>query len=167
MGEIISLNCCKWLQINRLFFRLLLAERNDPADQVDCGAGADRHRQRGQVRAPSPDSEPRPTQNRKRPRTLRPDRIPICGFLLCESRTGPGHLAGHSVANGHRGGGLQPGNGVSNHEIHSIGQTHFRGAARWKRENLPGRAGGCPPAPPQSRTSPIEAYGSSAHGLAL
>ena len=23
-GEIISLNCCKWLQINRLFFRLLL-----------------------------------------------------------------------------------------------------------------------------------------------
>ena len=25
----------------------------------------------------------------------------------------------------------------------------------------PGRAGGCPPAPPQSRTSPIKAYGSS------
>ena len=33
--------------------------------------------------------------------------------------------------------------------------------------DFPGRAGGCPPAPPQSRTSPIEAYGSSAHGLAL
>jgi hypothetical protein len=31
----------------------------------------------------------------------------------------------------------------------------------------PGRAGGFPPAPPQSRTSPIKAYGSSAHGFAL
>jgi hypothetical protein len=47
---------------------------------VDCGAGADRHGQRGQVRAPSSGSEPRPTQNRKRPRTLRPDRIPIYGW---------------------------------------------------------------------------------------
>ena len=27
--------------------------------------------------------------------------------------------------------------------------------------DFPGRAGGCPPAPPQSRTSPIKAYGSS------
>jgi hypothetical protein len=54
-------------------------ERNDPADPVDCGAGADRHGQRGQVRAPSSGSEPRPTQNRKRPRTLRPARIPIYG----------------------------------------------------------------------------------------
>jgi hypothetical protein len=26
-GEIISLNCCKWLQINRLFFRLLYFTR--------------------------------------------------------------------------------------------------------------------------------------------
>ena len=33
------------------------------------GAGADRHGQRGQVRAPSSGSEPRPTQNRKRTRT--------------------------------------------------------------------------------------------------
>jgi hypothetical protein len=33
--------------------------------------------------------------------------------------------------------------------------------------SLPGRAGGCPPAPPQSRTSPIKAYGSSDYGLAL
>jgi hypothetical protein len=56
------------------------AERNDPADQVDCGAGADRHGQRGQVRAPSSGSEPRPTQIRKRPRTLRPARIPIYGL---------------------------------------------------------------------------------------
>src|ERR1035437_9414288 len=56
------------------------AERNDPAAQVDCGAGADRHGQRGQVRAPSSGSEPRPTPNRKSPRTLRPDRIPIYGF---------------------------------------------------------------------------------------
>ena len=31
----------------------------------------------------------------------------------------------------------------------------------------PGRAGSFPPAPPQSRTSPIEAYGSSVHGFAL
>ena len=30
----------------------------------------------------------------------------------------------------------------------------------------PGRAGGFPPAPPQSRTSPIKAYGSSRHGFA-
>ena len=30
----------------------------------------------------------------------------------------------------------------------------------------PGRAGGCPPAPPQTRTSPIRAYGSSAYGFA-
>jgi hypothetical protein len=44
------------------------AERNDPADQVDCGAGAVRHGQRGQVRAPSSGSEPRPMQNRKHPR---------------------------------------------------------------------------------------------------
>ena len=44
-----------------------------------CGAGADRHGQRGQVRAPSSGSEPRPTQNRKSPRTLRPARIPIYG----------------------------------------------------------------------------------------
>ena len=57
------------------------AERNDPADRVDCGAGADGHGQRGQVRAPSSGSEPRPTQNRKRPRTLRLARIPICGPL--------------------------------------------------------------------------------------
>ncbi len=56
------------------------AERNDPADQVDCGAGADRHGQRGQVRAPSSGSEPRPTQSRKSPRTLRPARIPIYGL---------------------------------------------------------------------------------------
>jgi hypothetical protein len=53
---------------------------NDPADQVDCGAGADRHGQRGQVRAPSSGSEPKPTQNRKRPRTKRPARIPIYGW---------------------------------------------------------------------------------------
>ena len=53
------------------------AERNDPADQMDCGAVADRHGQRGQVRAPSSGSEPRPTQNRKSPRTMRPARIPI------------------------------------------------------------------------------------------
>src|ERR1017187_3560901 len=57
------------------------AERNDPADQVDCGAGTDRHGQRGQVRAPSSGSEPRPTQNRKRPRTMRPARILIYGPL--------------------------------------------------------------------------------------
>ena len=56
------------------------AGRNDPADQVDCGAGADRHGQRGQVRAPSSGSEPRPTQSRKSPRTLRPTRIPIYGW---------------------------------------------------------------------------------------
>jgi len=56
--------------------------RNDPADQVDCGAGADRHGQRGQVRAPSSGSEPRPTQNRNSPRTLRPARIPIYGLTL-------------------------------------------------------------------------------------
>ena len=56
-------------------------ERNDPADQVDCGAGADRHGQRGQVRVPSSSgSEPRPTQSRKRPRTMRPARIPIYGL---------------------------------------------------------------------------------------
>ena len=42
-------------------------ERNDPAHQVDCGAGADWHGQRSQVRAPSSGSEPRPTQNRKCP----------------------------------------------------------------------------------------------------
>ena len=29
------------------------------------------------------------------------------------------------------------------------------------RTDFPGRAGGCPPAPPRSRTSPIKAYGSS------
>src|ERR1035437_9718554 len=58
------------------------AERNDPADQVDCGAGADRHGQRGQVRAPASGSEPRPTQNRKSPRTLRPARIQIYGLTL-------------------------------------------------------------------------------------
>ena len=45
--------------------RCPVAERNDPADQVDCGAGADRHRQRGQVRAPASGSEPRPTQAAK------------------------------------------------------------------------------------------------------
>jgi hypothetical protein len=48
------------------------AERNDTADQVDCDAGADRHGQRGQVRAPSSGSEPGPTQSRKSPRTMRP-----------------------------------------------------------------------------------------------
>jgi hypothetical protein len=35
------------------------------------------HGQRGQVRAPSFGSETCPTQNRKRPRTMRPVRIPI------------------------------------------------------------------------------------------
>jgi hypothetical protein len=35
--------------------------------------------QRGQVRAPSSGSEPRPTPSRKSPRTMRPARIPICG----------------------------------------------------------------------------------------
>ena len=34
------------------------------------------------------------------------------------------------------------------------------------RTDFPGRAGGFPPAPPQSRTSPIKAYGSSRHGFA-
>jgi hypothetical protein len=33
-----------------------------------------------QLRAPSSGSQPRPTQNRKRPRTMRPARIPIYGF---------------------------------------------------------------------------------------
>jgi hypothetical protein len=56
------------------------AERNDPADQADCGAGADGHGQMGQVRTPSSGSEPRPTQNRKSPRTMRPARIPIYGL---------------------------------------------------------------------------------------
>jgi hypothetical protein len=50
-----------------------------PADQVDCGAGADGHGQNGQVRAPSSGSEPRPTPSRKSPRAMRPARIPIYG----------------------------------------------------------------------------------------
>jgi hypothetical protein len=62
-------------------------ERNDPADQAHCGAGADQHGQRGQVRAPSSGLEPRPTQSRKSPRTLRPARIPIYGCPLSLDRS--------------------------------------------------------------------------------
>jgi hypothetical protein len=74
---------------SKLRHRCPAAERNDPADQVDCGAGADRHGQRGQVRAPSSGSEPRPTQNRKRPRTLRPARILSFSFPGSQSRRRP------------------------------------------------------------------------------
>jgi hypothetical protein len=82
------------------------AERNDPADQVDCGAGADRHGQRGQVRAPSSGSEPRPTQNRKSPRTMRPARIPIYGF---QGESSYHQLASRDfVAHGFPLGGLSP-----------------------------------------------------------
>jgi hypothetical protein len=53
-AEIILLNCCKWLQINRTVFRLVLIYR-----RAESGLRA--------------------TQNRKRPRTVRPARIPIYG----------------------------------------------------------------------------------------
>ena len=73
------------------------AGRNGPADQVDCGAGADRHGQRGC--ASSSGSEPRPTQNRKSPRTLRPARIPIYGCPL--SLRLRGYLVHVSAASAH------------------------------------------------------------------
>ena len=71
-----------WLRPRQAGQRCPAAERNDPADQVDSGAGANRHGQRGQVRAPSSGSEPKPTPSRKGPRTLRPTRILINGASL-------------------------------------------------------------------------------------
>ena len=49
---------------------------------MKVGAGVRGNGQRGQVRALSSGAEPRPTQNRQRPRTLRPARIPIYGLTL-------------------------------------------------------------------------------------
>jgi hypothetical protein len=76
------------------------AERNGPADQVDCGAGADRHCQRGQVRAPSSCSEPRPALDRKRPRAMRPARIPIFGWT--PATNGQGYSDSGELAGNHR-----------------------------------------------------------------
>ena len=58
--------------------------------------------------------------------------------------------------------------GSNDLEVTRKGPSDLYGRASIARQRraLPGRAGGCPPAPPQTRTSPIKAYGSSSHGFA-
>ena len=87
------LNCCKCLQINRTFLSgchsVRTAQRSPgsgPTPTLDLGLWTldfghwtldFRLWTACQVRAPSSGSGPIPTQNRKRPRTMRPAQIPI------------------------------------------------------------------------------------------
>jgi hypothetical protein len=84
-GEIILLNCCKCLQINSTFFQAITARLRSEttlplkgiAARVQTGTAI------GATSVPHHlAQEPRPTQNLKSPRTMRPARIQIYGLTL-------------------------------------------------------------------------------------